>query len=368
MDFNPKDIQTFTLPDFTVEADARRATQSEEDGEDDYEAETSEDEEEDGETSSANKQLAFKPANFEGQTTDQDETAFHTSDMARSEEDRIIEKSHTFRSTEFTAEESLLTNAEEFAETVREGARLYSQRMKSEADDRYAEAEAKFAEAEAQLREAEAEKKRIVSEAQGEADSVRKAAYDDGFKAGQEAGAQQRYNEMAPNVQQLESLLEQLSRLRQVVRFQGEQELVQMAVLVAQKVVHEELMINQDVLYNILRSSLRDIETLGKIRVSVHEGDYDFMVKSQSRLEPYLKEEQTLVVQTSIDAEPGSLLIETDETVVNFHFQSQFEHLEEVLSRRLSERQARLHEVDIDSYNFHTPASTAPPSSHDVQT
>jgi hypothetical protein len=52
--------------------------------------------------------------------------------------------------------------------------------------------------------------------------------------------------------------------------------------------------------------------------------------------------------------------MESDEEVINFHFQKRFEELEELLSNELSERHARLEEVDMDAYNYSNGNSTSP--------
>ena len=153
----------------------------------------------------------------------------------------------------------------------------------------------------------------------------------------------------------MNGVIEQLSNLRQVVRFQAEQELVQLAVLIAKQVVVQELMINPEMLQNILVKALREIESKGKIQVFLHPEDYEFMKNTGVNLDQYMGEEQTLVLKVNQEAEPGSIFIETDDDVLNFTFQQQFEQIEEELSQRLAERQVQMHSVDMDAYDFAVP-------------
>ena len=44
--------------------------------------------------------------------------------------------------------------------------------------------------------------------------------------------------------------------------------------------------------------------------------------------------------------------MESDEEVINFHFQKRFEELEDLLSIELSERHARLDEADMDQFDY----------------
>ena len=188
-----------------------------------------------------------------------------------------------------------------------------------------------------------------------EADKVKEQGYQEGFDAGLQAGMEKRFQESEYLANQMNGVIEQLSNLRQVARFQAEQELVQLAVLIAKQVVVQELVINPEMLQNILVKALREIESKGKIQVFLHPEDYEFMKNTGVNLNQYMGEEQTLVLKVNQEAEPGSIFIETDDDVLNFTFQQQFEQIEEELSQRLAERQVQMHSVDMDAYDFAVP-------------
>ncbi|MBF0276236.1 MAG: hypothetical protein HQM13_00535 [SAR324 cluster bacterium] len=348
MNFNPDDIQPFTLKEFPPiledqeDEDSPSAEKADEGGEENVD---------EGKGFTA---LAFRS----GTSFDDPGEMVLGAEITPDLEDEKIALAENFRNTEFTEEKSQLTNAEEYAKKIREGAEIYSQRMHDEVDAKHKEVQQILESAEAVKEEAKAESKRLIEDAKAQVQAIKDEAYKDGFSAGEESGTQQRYDELAPQVQQIDEILEQLSRLRQIVRFQGEQDLLQLAILIAKKVVYEELAVNPDVIYNIARTSLQEIEALGKIRILVHPDDYDFLVNSKAKLEKYIKDEQTLVIVTNIDAEPGELLIETDESIVDFHFKKQFEAIEEVLNRTLHERQTHLHDVDMDAHDFTPPSSS----------
>ncbi len=201
----------------------------------------------------------------------------------------------------------------------------------------------------------EDERQAVLREAHLEADKVKEQGYQEGFDAGLQAGMEKRFQESEYLANQMNGVIEQLSNLRQVVRFQAEQELVQLAVLIAKQVVVQELMINPEMLQNILVKALREIESKGKIQVFLHPEDYEFMKNTGVNLDQYMGEEQTLVLKVNQEAEPGSIFIETDDDVLNFTFQQQFEQIEEELSQRLAERQVQMHSVDMDAYDFAVP-------------
>ena len=208
----------------------------------------------------------------------------------------------------------------------------------------------------------EDERQAVLREAHLEADKVKEQGYQEGFDAGLQAGMEKRFQESEYLANQMNGVIEQLSNLRQVVRFQAEQELVQLAVLIAKQVVVQELMINPEMLQNILVKALREIESKGKIQVFLHPEDYEFMKNTGVNLNQYMGEEQTLVLKVNQEAEPGSIFIETDDDVLNFTFQQQFEQIEEELSQRLAERQVQMHSVDMDAYDFAVPEELQTPA------
>lgn len=260
--------------------------------------------------------------------------------------------SEGFKNSEFTAQTGLLTDAENYAQTIREGARLYAEQMHNEAEARFLEADRKFQEAENLRSKTQEDRDRILREARDEATQIKQEAYQDGFENGKKDGALARYEELEPQALQVVDLIEQLKRLRQIVRYQTEQEMVQMALLIAKKVIVQEIEVNADWLKDTVKNTLGVIEHLGKIRVFVNPVDYEMLQAAKAELEKYLDEEQVLVLSTSIDVEAGAVEFETDENVINYSFQKQFEDIEEMLSRKLADRSATLHEVDMEAYDF----------------
>ena len=308
---------------------------------------------------------SFEPAEFmEVELTDEESAGmFVVADYHQEpSDDEKVRIAESYDTETFIREDSLLSNAQSYAQTIRDGADIYKRDMEAKGDEIRREAENIREEAETIKRGVEQERQQILREAELAAQRSQEASYNEGYEAGRQEGIERRYMESEPMAQQLEMVLEQLTSLRQIVRFQAEQELVQLALMIAKNIVIEEITINPDILKNIIKSALKELESLGKVRIFLHPDDYEFIIKCQGDLEKYIDDEQVLQIKPNIDASPGSIIIETDEDVVNYSFQQQFEKLEEELSQKLGERHVRLHEVDMDSYNF---SSTPHDSDHD---
>jgi flagellar assembly protein FliH len=290
-------------------------------------------------------------AGAEAFASDADYGQLDTGEYSKSEEEKLALASE-FESDKFNRENSLLTDAEAYARSIREGAELYKRQLLSKTEDAHAEAEQLKRETQALKQAMEDERQDVLQNAYTEAEQIKEQGYQEGFEAGRQEGMQQRFQESEYLAHQMSAVIEQLASLRQVVRFQAEQELVQLSVLIAKRVIIQELELNPEMLQNILRKALKEIETMGRIQVFLHPEDFEFIQNTGVDLEQYMDEDQTLSIKVNPDAEPGSIYIETDDNALNFTLQQQFEQVEEELSQKLAQRQVQLHTVDMDAHDF----------------
>jgi Flagellar biosynthesis/type III secretory pathway protein len=152
--------------------------------------------------------------------------------------------------------------------------------------------------------------------------------------------------------QQINKILEQLDTLRKVVRFQAEEELVQLALQISKNIVAEEVKLNQDVVKNIVEVALHETETQGKIYLYLNPDDYEFLIKSKAELELYLSEEQNLVIRQNPEMQIGSITVESDEDIISRSIEKQFNLIEENLNEQIEIRKTHLNTVDIDAQRF----------------
>ena len=263
-----------------------------------------------------------------------------------------IRLSKDFKTAEFFRENSLLTNAEDFAETIRDGAKLYKTQLLAKIEEQATDTERIHQKTVAENQEADEERNKLLSATEDKVNEIKNEAFNEGFEAGRLEGMQKRYDEAERLVLQVNSVLEQLNSLRQVVRFQAEVELVELALRIAKNIVAEEIKIPNGVIKNIVQAALHETEAQGKIYVYLHPDDYEFLLKSKADLERYLSDEQTLAIRQNPEMKPGSIYVESDEEIISRSIEDQFNKLEKTLAEQKENRQAHLSEVDIDAHDF----------------
>ena len=342
------DFKPFTLTDFEVDiappSISASSTSEKENGEDGASISGVE---------VSDSLASFRPLTFdvEGDSAEFISAVSVDSENVKTDAEKI-QLSKGFKTAEFFQENSLLTNAEDFAESIRSGAKLYKTQLLTQIEEQASNTERIFQKTVTENQEAEQERKNLLSSTEEKVEEIKRKAYQEGFESGLQQGMQQRYDEAEPLVLQVNSVLEQLNSLRQVVRFQAEEELVKLALGIAKNVVAEELKLNKSVIQNIVQAALHETEVQGKIYLHLHPDDYKFLLNSKSDLESYLNDEQKLVLRQNPEMKPGSIYVESDEEIISRSIEGQFDKLEETLTEQTENRHAHLTEVDIDAHDF----------------
>ncbi len=343
---NDSEFKPFSLTDFTVaeappeEPDIQSASRG------------------DGEAEVEGSKISDHPVSFKSLMFDKEgDFAGYASEASVEMKDgksdlEKIRLSKDFKTVEFSRENSLLTNAEDFAETIRDGAKLYKTQLLAKIEEQATDTERIHKKTVAENHEADEERSKLLSATEDKVNEIKNEAFNEGFEAGRLEGMQKRYDEAERLVLQVNSVLEQLNSLRQVVRFQAEVELVELALRIAKNIVAEEIKIPNGAIKNIVQAALHETEVQGKIYVYLHPDDYEFLLKSKADLERYLSDEQTLAIRQNPEMKPGSIYVESDEEIISRSIDDQFNKLEKKLAEQKENRQAHLSEVDIDAHDF----------------
>jgi len=247
-----------------------------------------------------------------------------------------------FAAIKFQRENTLLTNAESYAASIREEADLYVQQLQREVQALNAEAERRYEEAVATKEAAEQEAERLIADARESAEEIRAQAYAEGFAKGEEEGQQKRYQEAGPSLRQIEAVLLEMKRFRRQVAYYAEKDSVRLAMLMARRILRQELTINKKAVWKLLAATLADLKGQGTFRVWLSPEDHRFAAAARPSLEKYLAEDQAVTFRARPDLKPGNVQIETDRDVIDLTLSSQLHHLDSQLHQSLAERETIL--------------------------
>ncbi len=263
-------------------------------------------------------------------------------DFKEAFEEDLLKSSSEFSNMRFVRETTLITDANAYAENIREEADLYARLLRNETERFRQESKAAHADALATLETAEERAHDIQQRAQEEAEAIRKKSEKSGYEKGYAKGVQKRYEEAAPLIERVAEILNQMENVRNQVQLQAETTGVRLALLLAAQVVEHEIQTQPDAIQQLLQKNLRLLADNGKYTVHLHPEDYTFFTSGNIDLQKYISDSTQLTLVKSENVSHGSVLIESDSEVVDLTLDSQFHLLEETLGLQLAQRESNL--------------------------
>lgn len=245
-----------------------------------------------------------------------------------------------FSSTQFMEEETMLTNIEDYARRIRESSDGYAAKVRKEAEMIRSEVELELAEAVIKRKEADEQAQLIIQSAQNAKNQAIEEGQQQGFEAGYTEGAHQFAQENQQMGQRVHSLIQEFETFQKQLLQQFERQVVDLSLLIAQKVTHQVLREKEDFVLQLLRESLHNFEGQGNIRIRIHPEEFQFLITYQEELSAYLDDEQALKLKPDPSVNPASAMIESEFSSIDLDLNKQFDSIRTKLQECVEERKA----------------------------
>lgn len=146
----------------------------------------------------------------------------------------------------------------------------------------------------------------IVGEAKKQAQHIERQAYEEGFSQGQKDGVEVGKRSLEQQIQQFQDLVAALTRDKEEIYRQREQELVEMVLLISRKIVARELTLQPDAIEEIVAAGFKLLSDSEGIKLHLNPKDCEFLELSPRDNWP---PEVELMADGTIS--PGGFLLET---------------------------------------------------------
>ncbi len=236
-----------------------------------------------------------------------------------------------FNTSEFNEVDSLLTNVEEYTQRIREDADRYVHQIREEVDLLKSEIELELANALIKRLNAERTGQEIIRAAEDSRSDVQKQAWEEGFQTGYAEGFENFKSENEEMTGQVMALFNELQGLRLGIFQEYESQIVKLSLLIAKKVVHNELKTEKEFVLQMIRDTMSHFEGMGSVRVKINPSEYDFILSHQPELLNFLDEDQVIKVRSESGIPAASASIESDFSRVHLDLQKQFSEIEDRL-------------------------------------
>ncbi len=206
-----------------------------------------------------------------------------------------------------------------------------SRDLEAEEQARYAAAalESQRRQAREIMREAEKFSDDARAAAMKQADQMREQARREGYQKGYEQGKFQAQTENEKKLDQLVQLMENLDRGKEALFKQYEQQMIDLALEIARKVVADRIEQDDEAFIRIFKKAVEGLSGQKIVKVSVSEHHLEFATAHADYLRSMVQDAEKLEVQVIEGASPGSLIVDTEDVSIDASVEKQLEVLEQ---------------------------------------
>jgi len=115
-------------------------------------------------------------------------------------------------------------------------------------------------------------------------DFVEREAYEKGYASGEKAGMEMGEQKAAVTLERIENILKELTEWKDKLFQESEQQLVELAVAIARKIMLRELATKPEDIVAMTKEAIMKIERTGQITVKINPALYDLFTKLKPQL------------------------------------------------------------------------------------
>lgn len=164
---------------------------------------------------------------------------------------------------------------------------------------------------EAMLRDAAARAQALVAQAQAEAQNIHAASHASGHDEGVAAGRTEIEAQLARTVSSLQGVVDEARAQRQSVIENAEPELVRLAMSIAERIVHEQISVDPNVVLENVRQALTRLVGREVVTLRVNPADLDTIRAHRDSIAGANDVEHLRVVEDQ-RVDRGGVIVETD--------------------------------------------------------
>ncbi len=186
---------------------------------------------------------------------------------------------------------------------------------------------------EEQISKVKSEAQRIIDEAMKEAEGIR----EESRNAGREEGRA----EASARIEEAMQTLNQAVNERKKIIKDSEQEILRLAMKVAEQIIRSEVSLHRDVCLNIVAEAISRVSDREQIIVKVNREDAEYLKRYKDRLAGMLDGVKSFTILEDSAVEPGGCVIETNLGFIDAKISTKLKSIEEALKKVSAEEEKK---------------------------
>lgn len=237
--------------------------------------------------------------------------------------------------------EELKAQWEEEKQKMLEEARAEAEKIIKDAETiAFEEVQRQTDESQVKLQNAKEESERLLEEAKKNADSIiletennkkviETKGFNEGFSAGREDGFKEGSAEVNRLIERMHTIVEKTMEKRQEILSETEQQIVDLVLLLARKVVKVISENQKNVVTSNVIHALRKVKTKGDVTIRVNLLDVQMTTEHIKDFLEHAENVQNITVVEDISVDQGGCIVETDFGSIDARISSQLHELEQ---------------------------------------
>jgi flagellar biosynthesis/type III secretory pathway protein FliH len=170
---------------------------------------------------------------------------------------------------------------------------------------------------------------------------MERQAYEQGFAKGEQDGRLAAQQQTAPLLTALETTLVELDGVRQKIRRHLEQEVVELALHVARKVVRHELTVSKDTIVCVVKEAMTQLDDPGKISIRLNPDDLEKIRAAGETLSSVMDHLDTIHFEEDTGIDCGGCYIQTEYGEIDARIEEQLRTVEEAFRAEMRNTNAQ---------------------------
>jgi len=186
-------------------------------------------------------------------------------------------------------------------------------------------------EAEQLIQRAKTEVERMVKEAEMRVAEIEHEAYQKGYEAGREVGFKKGQAEVRRLVDRLGVIIGQAIDIREEIIAASEKQMVEMILMIARKVIKDEVAERKEVVLNNIREALKRIKDRDRVNIRVNFADLELTTAHKDELIKMMESLRKVNIYEDSRVDRGGCIIETDVGAIDARISTQLKEIEDAI-------------------------------------
>lgn len=167
----------------------------------------------------------------------------------------------------------------------------------------------------------------VFREWEEECQARSEASYKFGVEDGRKLGFQEGQESVNPFIQAFENATNDLMAHRVSLGQEMDEMILQLALSVAERVIHREVSLDRTIIKDTIRESLKYIEDHEKIVIRLHPDDWQSVKSFEDEIRSFTHELKVLQIQEDEHVESGGCIIESNVGMMDGQIRTQLEEI-----------------------------------------